>query len=84
MPDEMELIHYYPRQGQAHLNCLTERLMHIHRYSSNLLRLKKTVQIFFYLLFPLPLYHLRGRGQLVELGAPDLRFTADEATAFLN
>lgn len=32
----------------------------------------------------LPLGHLRARGQLGELRAPDLRFTLAEATAFLN
>jgi LuxR family maltose regulon positive regulatory protein len=33
---------------------------------------------------PLPLARLRARGQLTELRAADLRFTPDEATAFLN
>jgi LuxR family maltose regulon positive regulatory protein len=33
---------------------------------------------------PLPLSRLRGRGQLSELRAADLRFTPDEATTFLN
>jgi len=33
---------------------------------------------------PLPLAHLRGRGQLTELRATDLRFTPTEAAAFLN
>ena len=33
---------------------------------------------------PLPLARLRGRGELVELRAADLRFTAEEADAFLN
>lgn len=33
---------------------------------------------------PLPLALLRSRGQSIELGAADLRFTADEAAAFLN
>jgi len=33
---------------------------------------------------PLPLARLRGRGQLTELREDDLRFTLDEATAFLN
>jgi LuxR family maltose regulon positive regulatory protein len=33
---------------------------------------------------PLPLARLRGRGQLVELRAADLRFTPDEAATFLN
>jgi LuxR family maltose regulon positive regulatory protein len=33
---------------------------------------------------PLPLAGLRGRGQLVEVRATDLRFTADEAAAYLN
>jgi LuxR family maltose regulon positive regulatory protein len=33
---------------------------------------------------PLPLAHLRGRGQLSELRSADLRFTPDEATEFLN
>ena len=33
---------------------------------------------------PLPLNRLRARGQLLELRADDLRFTADEAAAFLN
>ncbi|MSP12991.1 MAG: hypothetical protein EXR62_08535 [Chloroflexi bacterium] len=33
---------------------------------------------------PLPLSRLRGRGQMVELQAADLRFTAEEAAAFLN
>lgn len=32
----------------------------------------------------LPLARLRARGELVELRAVDLRFTADEATVFLN
>jgi len=32
----------------------------------------------------LPLARLRGRGQLTELRAADLRFTPDEAAAFLN
>ncbi|MBZ0295396.1 MAG: NACHT domain-containing protein, partial [Anaerolineae bacterium] len=32
----------------------------------------------------LPLARLRGRGQLTELRATDLRFTLDEATGFLN
>ena len=33
---------------------------------------------------PLPLARLRGRGELAELRASDLRFTPDEAAAFLN
>jgi LuxR family transcriptional regulator, maltose regulon positive regulatory protein len=33
---------------------------------------------------PLPLARLRARGQLVELGAADLRFTLDESCAFLG
>ncbi len=33
---------------------------------------------------PLPLARLRGRGELLELRAADLRFTAEEADAFLN
>jgi len=33
---------------------------------------------------PLPLARLRGRGQLTELRQTDLRFTPDEAAAFLN
>jgi LuxR family maltose regulon positive regulatory protein len=33
---------------------------------------------------PLPLSRLRARGELVEVRAADLRFTADEAAAFLN
>jgi LuxR family transcriptional regulator, maltose regulon positive regulatory protein len=33
---------------------------------------------------PLPLARLRGRGELVEIRAADLRFTADEAAAYLN
>jgi LuxR family maltose regulon positive regulatory protein len=33
---------------------------------------------------PLPLARLRGRGELLELRVADLRFTADEADAFLN
>jgi LuxR family maltose regulon positive regulatory protein len=33
---------------------------------------------------PLPLAGLRGRGRLVELHEADLRFTSDEAAAFLN
>ena len=33
---------------------------------------------------PLPLARLRARGQLTELHAPDLRFTPDQASAFLN
>ena len=33
---------------------------------------------------PLPLARLRARGQLLELRAADLRFTPDEAIAFLN
>jgi LuxR family maltose regulon positive regulatory protein len=33
---------------------------------------------------PLPLSRLRGRGQLIELRTADLRFTPDEAAAFLN
>jgi LuxR family maltose regulon positive regulatory protein len=33
---------------------------------------------------PLPTYRLRARGQLTELRSADLRFTADEAAAFLN
>jgi LuxR family maltose regulon positive regulatory protein len=33
---------------------------------------------------PLPLARLRGRGQLLELREADLRFTQDEAVAFLN
>ena len=33
---------------------------------------------------PLALARLRARGQLAELHLPDLRFTLDEATAFLN
>ena len=32
----------------------------------------------------LPLSRLRARGELVEVRAADLRFTADEATAYLN
>lgn len=33
---------------------------------------------------PLPLLRWRGRGQLVELGAADLRFTAKEIETYLN
>ena len=33
---------------------------------------------------PLPLSRLRARGELLELRAADLRFTAEEADAFLN
>ena len=33
---------------------------------------------------PLPLARLRGRGELLELRAAELRFTAEEADAFLN
>ena len=33
---------------------------------------------------PLPLSRLRGRGELAELRAADLRFTPEEAVAFLN
>jgi LuxR family maltose regulon positive regulatory protein len=33
---------------------------------------------------PLPLSRLRGRGELTELRASDLRFTPDEAAAFLS
>ncbi|MFL5864194.1 MAG: hypothetical protein ACJ780_26065, partial [Solirubrobacteraceae bacterium] len=33
---------------------------------------------------PLPLARLRARGELVEVRATDLRFTSDEAEAFLN
>jgi LuxR family maltose regulon positive regulatory protein len=33
---------------------------------------------------PLPIARLRARGQLTELRAEDLRFTAEEAAAFLN
>ncbi len=33
---------------------------------------------------PLPLARLRGQGQLAELRADELRFTREEATAFLN
>jgi len=33
---------------------------------------------------PLPVFRWRARGQLTELRAKDLRFTAGEATAFLN
>jgi ATP/maltotriose-dependent transcriptional regulator MalT len=33
---------------------------------------------------PLPLARLRARGQLVELRVPDLRFSPEEATGFLN
>ena len=33
---------------------------------------------------PLPIARLRGRGQVTELRANDLRFTPDEAAAFLN
>jgi LuxR family maltose regulon positive regulatory protein len=33
---------------------------------------------------PLPLARLRARGELVEVRAADLRFTADEAAAYLN
>jgi len=33
---------------------------------------------------PLPLHRLRARGQLIELRSADLRFTPDEAAAFLN
>jgi LuxR family maltose regulon positive regulatory protein len=33
---------------------------------------------------PLPLAGLRGRGELVEIRAADLRFTADEAAEYLN
>ena len=33
---------------------------------------------------PLPLSRLRGRGELTELRAADLRFTSDESAAFLN
>ncbi|MBS1251661.1 MAG: HTH-type transcriptional regulator MalT [Anaerolineales bacterium] len=33
---------------------------------------------------PLPIARLRGRGQLTELRADDLRFTVQEATSFLN
>ena len=33
---------------------------------------------------PLPLARLRARGELVEIRAADLRFTAEEAAAYLN
>ena len=33
---------------------------------------------------PLPIHRLRARGQLTELRSDDLRFSAGEATAFLN
>src|SRR6266540_4001935 len=33
---------------------------------------------------PIPLSRLRGRGQLLELGVADLRFTWSEVTTFLN
>ncbi|HSR30532.1 MAG TPA: LuxR C-terminal-related transcriptional regulator, partial [Anaerolineae bacterium] len=33
---------------------------------------------------PLPIHRLRARGQLTELRSDDLRFSVDEATAFLN
>jgi LuxR family maltose regulon positive regulatory protein len=33
---------------------------------------------------PLPVFRLRVRNQLTELRVDDLRFTVDEATAFLN
>lgn len=33
---------------------------------------------------PLPLARLRGRGELIEIRAADLRFTADEAAEYLN
>ena len=33
---------------------------------------------------PLPLARLRARGELVEVRAADLRFTADEAASYLN
>jgi LuxR family maltose regulon positive regulatory protein len=33
---------------------------------------------------PLPMAQLRARGQLVEVRAADLRFTSEEATAYLN
>ena len=33
---------------------------------------------------PLPLSRLRGRGQLAELRAEDLRFTPEEAAEFLG
>jgi LuxR family maltose regulon positive regulatory protein len=33
---------------------------------------------------PLPLARLRGRGRMMEIRAGDLRFTEEEATAFLN
>ena len=33
---------------------------------------------------PLPVARLRGRGELVEIRAADLRFTADEAAEYLN
>ncbi len=33
---------------------------------------------------PLPVFRVRARGQLTELRSDDLRFTPDEATAFLN
>ncbi len=33
---------------------------------------------------PLPLARLRARGQLTELLAPDLRFTLEQASSFLN
>jgi LuxR family maltose regulon positive regulatory protein len=33
---------------------------------------------------PLPIARLRGRGQLIELRQTDLRFSLEEATAFLN
>ncbi|HEX9976361.1 MAG TPA: hypothetical protein VGA82_03835, partial [Dehalococcoidales bacterium] len=33
---------------------------------------------------PLPLAHFRGRGTMLEIGAEDLRFTLEEATALLE
>ena len=33
---------------------------------------------------PLPLSRLRARGQMTEIRADELRFTTEEATAFLN
>ena len=42
------------------------------------------MKVFFAMSVALPLSRLRARGELVETRAADLRFTPDEAVAYLN
>ena len=74
MPDEVKLIRYYLCLRQAHLDCLAERFVHIHRHPFDSLRLWKFIQILFHsmlapVLLPPPL--------LLSPPPPDYKWPCD-------